>query len=72
MAGRPDQTIEVPAVIHLRGGPGVKVACGGPDGLWTRDLLQVNCSACHAALLATRPIPAAGEPAAAERHRKGR
>ncbi len=65
MPARADQTVEVPAVIHLRSGPGGRLACGGPEGLWTRDLLQVSCPACHAAQLVTRPIPAAGDAAAA-------
>ena len=63
MAARADQTMEVPAVIHLRSGPGVRIACGGPEGLWTRDLRQVTCPRCVASQLVTRPIPAAGDPA---------
>ena len=66
MAAGADQTMEVPAVIHLRSGPGVRIACGGPDGLWTRDLLQVTCAGCHAARMAGGSIPAAGEPAAGD------
>jgi len=72
MAARADQTIEVPAVIHMRNEPGLRVSCGGPEGLWTRDLLQVTCPACHAAQADTRPIPAAGDPAAGETRRRRR
>jgi hypothetical protein len=58
MAISANETTEVPAVIHLRTGPGFPVACGGPEGLWTRDLEQVTCPSCHEAqLVITRPIP---------------
>ncbi|HXJ22447.1 MAG TPA: hypothetical protein VMT03_19675 [Polyangia bacterium] len=52
-----NETAEVPAVLHLRTGPGSPVACGGPEGLWTRDPSQVTCASCHAAQAVTRPIP---------------
>jgi hypothetical protein len=65
-----DQTMEVPAVIHLRSGPGFRVACGGPDGLWARDLLLVTCPGCHAVQAVTRPIPA--EPDRARPRRAGK
>jgi hypothetical protein len=66
MTASGDQTMEVPTVIHLRGSPGVGLACGRPDGLWTRDLMNVTCRSCLTSQAVTRPIPAEDGPPASE------
>jgi hypothetical protein len=63
MSSTGDQTMEIPTIIHLRGGPGVVLACGGPAGLWTRDLMSVTCRSCLVAAQAvTRPITIESDP----------
>ncbi len=53
-----DQTLKISATLHLRREQGGPLACGGPDGLWTRRERDVTCPDCLRRLFARRFKPA--------------
>ena len=49
-----DQTLKIASTLHLRRALGGPLACGGPDGLWTRRERDVTCPDCLVVLYARR------------------
>lgn len=49
-----DQTLKISATLHLRRELGGPLACGGPDGLWTRRERDVTCPDCLARVFGRR------------------